>query len=678
MDQTAKFLSELAELYQSQYVSSHDLALLKRRHRQKDPENFLRTESRSALLRLQLPKYFSLKKKLSLLTRRAQKNQQFIKAQQKKTKNFQVEGHPLDKSQVSAVLACEDAALILAPAGSGKTATLLAKIDYLTTRLKIPAKDILVIAFTNKVVAELRDRIKSQAVEIRTFHSLGNKIIKSHYKDHQLITDAKTSAFFRAEIRRQCSTSSTFAERYRTYLKNHAVREEAKATLDQSPKTAEDALAALFISSLGLLKSERLSLADLNRRLSDLTSPTSRQDAGEFFALFAPVARAYQTYLKDHRLYDFADMINLATDHIKKLPATSFSYQYVLVDEAQDLSTSKCQLLAALLDKCDYAKLFAVGDDWQSIYRFAGSNLSILAQFEQIFARSTYRSFIEYTYRFGQPTAKISNRFIQKNPHQSKKRVRPALKRHTPIKVRLNPTSPHPADPSFAGFHSADLHNANLHSADLHNADLPPDYLTLERELESLHHRYGKKLSTKRLQIISRYNHDIFRLIPPGAKSYRNILDFQTTPSGADLVWKVPHTKETVNLSFCSMHKAKGITRDIVFVINLNQGHSGMPATRAENTIASAILARPDSFPLAEERRLFYVAITRAREQTILISDFERVSPFVFEVSPKLSGTDARVCPRCHRGVLVQRRHKKSGQIFYACSNRSGKCHYIE
>lgn len=668
MDQTAKFLSELAELYQSQYVSHHDLALLKQKHHQKDPENLLRTESRSSLSRLQLAKYLRQKRELSLLTRRAQKNQQFIKAQQKKTKNFQVEGHPLDKSQVSAVLACEDTTLILAPAGSGKTATLLAKIDYLTTHLKIPAKDILVIAFTNKVVAELKDRIKSQAVEIRTFHSLGNKIIKSHYKGHQLITDAKTRAFFRAEIRRRCNTSPTFAERYRTYLKNHAVREEAKATLDQSPKTAADALIALFISSLGLLKSERLSLTDLNHRLSTLKDPISRQEAEDFFALFAPVARSYQTHLKNHRLYDFADMINLATDYVQKLPAASFSYQYILVDEAQDLSTSKCQLLAALLDKCDYAKLFAVGDDWQSIYRFAGSNLSILDQFEQIFARSTYRSFIEYTYRFGQPTAKISNRFIQKNPHQSKKRVRPALKRHTPIKVRLNPASSRPTNPR----------PTSSHPADLHNTDFPPDYLTLERELESLCRRYGKKLNTKRLQIISRYNHDIFRLIPPGAKSYRNILDFQTTPSGADLVWKVPHTKETVNLSFCSMHKAKGITRDIVFVINLNQGRSGMPATRAEDSIASVILARPDSFPLAEERRLFYVAITRAREQTILISDFERVSPFVFEVNPKLSGTDARVCPRCHRGVLVQRRHKKSGRVFYACSNRSGKCKYIE
>ena len=114
---------------------------------------------------------------------------------------MQYGGHSLDRQQTEAVVACEDAQLVLASAGSGKTMSLLAKIDYLHRRLEIPAEQILVISFTQKTVSELKERCGIKNINIHTFHSLGNSILKN--ADHsdlgikRLLSDAEIAAFIR-------------------------------------------------------------------------------------------------------------------------------------------------------------------------------------------------------------------------------------------------------------------------------------------------------------------------------------------------------------------------------------------------------------------------------------------------------------------------------------------------
>ena len=125
------------------------------------------------------------------------------------------------------------------------------------------------------------------------------------------------------------------------------------------------------------------------------------------------------------------------------------------------------------------------------------------------------------------------------------------------------------------------------------------------------------------------------------------------------------------------MHKAKGITRDIIIVINANSGSHGVPAIRGNDPVAETLLTKLDDYPHAEERRLWYVAITRAKEKTIIISDATRISPFVFEISPKLTGAGVRVCPKCRRGIMQEKRHR-DGKIYYSCSNFTGGCRYTE
>ena len=621
-------LNELKEMHQNQYVSYSDLTEFINKYHLSKPVGFRAKKQRERL------------------------NRKFIKREQKK--KYEVEGNLLDPKQIAAVVACEDAELILAPAGSGKTASLLAKLNYLTDELEIPAEEILVIAFTNKVVAELKERVKQMKVEIRTFHSLGNKIVKAKMRGYQLVTEGETRKFFRKTVRRLRTTDAEYAKRHEDYLNKNEVDDE------------EGELEELMIAVLGLQKSERVELAEFKRRLEGIKNLPAREKALDFYRLYAPVAEEYAKYLKSKKLYDFADMLNLATDIVREMPEGGLKYQYVLVDEAQDLSTAKYLLLKALLDKCRKVKLFAVGDDWQSIYRFAGSNLRVLDDFEEIFGRTTYRGMIELTYRFGQPTAKVSNRFIQKNPHQSRKKVVPCVKRKTPIEVRLNTKK--------------------------QVREVPQDYETMNEVLGELYREYGEGIFQKKIQVISRYNRDVYRLVQEDSGKYKNARLKNAAEAGMELEWRVDLSAEQgqwssgrgsrrggrkLKLAFCSMHKAKGITRDIIIVINANSGSHGIPAVRGNEVVAEVLLAKLDDYPHAEERRLWYVAMTRAKEKTIIVSDAYRVSPFVFEISPRLAGAGVRVCPKCRRGIMQERR-RKDGKIYYACSNFTGGCRYTE
>ena len=103
-----------------------------------------------------------------------------------------------------------------------------------------------------------------------------------------------------------------------------------------------------------------------------------------FLAVFGPIYERYQESLDGSEEIDFHDMINRATELVESGRFRS-PFKYILVDEFQDISPSRAALLKALLDNCPGAQLFAVGDDWQAIYRFAGSDIAVMQEFGERF-----------------------------------------------------------------------------------------------------------------------------------------------------------------------------------------------------------------------------------------------------------------------------------------------------
>ncbi len=394
-----------------------------------------------------------------------------------------------------------------------------------------------------------------------------------------------------------------------------------------------------LITFLSLHKNSELSSKQVRAKvLNAQPDDFAKHRAKLFLAIYFACYEKYAEHLNDQRMYDFADMINDATRIVSEDRTNQFKYRYILVDEVQDLSRNRFHLVRELLRRNADCKLFAVGDDWQSIYRFTGSDLTLIQDFEQYFQLKTRQSLIETTHRFGNPTIKTSTSFIQQNPLQKIKNVRGDAGKTTPINIILNAPE-----------------------------DKNDDSNSITKILRQLIAEQGyDKIKAKELQIISRYNHDLRRI--------KDDVNFRIRDSA--IFWRNPESAtQILKLEFCSMHKSKGITRDIVIALNMNDDLMGMPSQRETDPIIDSMLARPEPFVFAEERRLFYVAITRAREATYLIANYQNPSPFLYEISSDLRDTRNELCPKCESGEL-KLKHGPRGDFYY-CSNLRYGCDYL-
>lgn len=180
----------------------------------------------------------------------------------------------------------------------------------------------------------------------------------------------------------------------------------------------------LIYTFITLMKANELSIASVEKRIKENSSfnKFDKERASFFLELVEPLFTAYQKHLKAHNEVDFTDMINRARMYVEN---GSFHpiYDYIVIDEFQDISIDRYKLIKAIKDKNLHAKLFAVGDDWQSIFRFAGSDLTLFREFEKYYGE-TEKSKIETTYRFGNPLLDVSSGFVQKNPVQERKKLK--------------------------------------------------------------------------------------------------------------------------------------------------------------------------------------------------------------------------------------------------------------
>ncbi|GAA5165923.1 3'-5' exonuclease [Ornithinimicrobium tianjinense] len=340
-----------------------------------------------------------------------------------------------------------------------------------------------------------------------------------------------------------------------------------------------------------------------------------------FLDLYWPIHDAWQARLLDGGFVDFEDMLVQAADHLESGRYVS-PYRLVMVDELQDASRARARLTQALVRQPG-RHLLAVGDDWQSINRFAGADLSVVTRFHDHFGPGP-TVHLTKTFRCHQSISDTAARFVGKNPDQLTKGV---------VSVNDRPVDP-------AAHEGVQLRS--IPSA----AEVPRaigDFLDQLRDAIHEGHITGDSVS---VDVLGRYNQD--RSLMP-----------RVSPRG-------------VRLAFRTIHSAKGLEADYVVVPNLSAGSYAFPSRIADDPVLALAITEGDSYPHAEERRLFYVALTRARRGVLLISPEHNPSPFVTEliqdglvqdVGPRPVATP---CPGCRVGVL-RPRSGRTGH-FWGCS----------
>ena len=653
---------------------------------------------------------------------------------------------PPTAEQAAAIATDEDATLVLAGAGTGKTAVITGKIAHLVRNRGVPPGQILVLAFNRKAAQEIRQRLPDDlaGAHVSTFHAFGRRVIADveaaptisrlaedeailpleidrilvdllddprqsqavadfitrHRGDYRSQFDFKTPGEYYDHVRRsELRTLSgdlvksfeeleianfltqngvsfryerpypveTVTPRHRQYrpdfyLPDHDIYIEHLA-LDRQGRPPEgwtgyaegvgwkrdihqqygtklietyswqqregvlrlslrkqleeegvtfqrvpirtlllelgrwliSWLAQLMATFLNHVKTSGVSAERLRKRARESRDRT-RGEA--FLDLFAQVSARYDRLLGEEK--DFHDLINHAAAHIRNRRWQS-PYRYVLVDEFQDISAGRMELLRAL--KRPGVAYFLVGDDWQSIYRFAGSDVALVRDCGRFLGHVREQA-LSRTFRFARGIMEPSTAFVVRNPAQTQRTLRPAEG------VRDGGVTVMASDAPAPGLRDA------------------------LSDIEACEDATGAPVS---VLVLGRYRRSKGTL--PGSRRGRLRLEFST------------------------VHAAKGREADYVVVLDLRDARLGFPAQHEEDPLLDLVLPPPPggAFRHAEERRLFYVAMTRARRGTYLVTDARRPSAFVNELLSESPGLrrlgefrrdHTPTCPRCRTGSL--------------------------
>ena len=383
-----------------------------------------------------------------------------------------------------------------------------------------------------------------------------------------------------------------------------------------------------LINSFAILVSKFLNLYKAgNYRYDDLRrSAESRPNSARytsFLDVFNPIFEDYEKYLTEQRKIDFDDMINKATKYIEEGKHQN-KFKYILVDEFQDISQSRYRFLKSLLGN-DETKSFCVGDDWQAIYRFTGGEVSLMTKFKDYFEPCEYL-YLNETFRFDHRLCDLSSRFVMKNKDQLPKLITSSVDRDTPaVTIRW-------------------VGKENLTSAIeacLYDIEVKEALLDDDNE---------EKI---KVYIIGRYRN---------RRAHAEYGEIRAKFSKFDI-------------EYFTAHKSKGNEADYVIVLNLIAGKYGFPCLIEDDPVLNLVLAEKDPFPNAEERRLFYVALTRAKKHVYLLSEENRPSSFINELisesyDVRMQGDRKKgfiACPICGTGQIIKR--EGNWPTFYSCNN---------
>lgn len=335
----------------------------------------------------------------------------------------------------------------------------------------------------------------------------------------------------------------------------------------------EKSFIRLVVTFVTLIKASCKSIHEVIRQAKSVGD-----ERNEFIIknIFQPVFERYVEALQNLNQIDFTDAILQATDICRSHHPVR--YDYIIVDEFQDISVDRYNFLKVLREGNPPPKLYCVGDDWQSIYRFSGSDMALFNSFQDFFGPTDINK-IETTYRFGEPLVSLSSQFIQKNGTQIKKDIHP-----------YNPEAK--TELFFYEYDRANYCNVIEQLV----ASIPLD---------------------KSIFLLGRYSFDDCYL------SYR----YQSTKEGNRFYYFIGNRK----IEFLTAHKSKGLEADYVIILQCNKDTYGFPSLINDDPVLNYVLTKSDQYPYGEERRLFYVAITRAKIKTFVLYDKRFPSVFVDE-----------------------------------------------
>lgn len=363
--------------------------------------------------------------------------------------------------------------------------------------------------------------------------------------------------------------------------------------------------------------------------LQDCETKSARMKLGKraraFLDVFAPVFEEYQKRLEGR--IDFEDMILRAARYAETGRYVS-PFRHILIDEFQDISQSRARLVKALKAQHPDVRVFAVGDDWQSIFRFAGSDIHLMRYFGREFGGSfdgeagVHRTVdLGRTFRSVDQIASAARTFVLRNPAQIQKKIAPAGTATEPaIRIMTVPKG--------------------------------EDAEKLNEVLAALSAAVGPEAKPATVLLLGRYRF--------------------TEPDMQNLWRRFPR----LEVSFKTIHASKGLEADHVILLNADSGRTGFPSEIVDDPLLSLVSPEEETFQNAEERRVMYVAMTRARHTLTILASNARPSHFVTELrkdpaygisAAPGAEPEEHVCGECGGRLLGVT--GRDGRVWYRCEH---------
>ena len=365
-----------------------------------------------------------------------------------------------------------------------------------------------------------------------------------------------------------------------------------------------------------------------------------------FLDIAEEVYHHYQNVLKQSNQIDFADMINDAHFYLQEIERQHIEmpYKYIIIDEFQDIARQRFNLTKRL-SEITKAKVVAVGDDWQSIYAFSGSDITLFTRFLELMGAGTELK-ITHTYRNSQELIDIAGGFVQKNSAQIRKQLISPKHLENPVVIEAFDDSIKPMKALAE---------------------------KVEEIIGKIITEYGEKSS---ILLIGRYNYDMYKLYKAGA--------FTELPNNRVKSEKYPNA----DITFMTAHSSKGLGYDNVILINMFEGKFGFPCQIEDDPIMKLVMHEDRSMLFAEERRLFYVAMTRTKNRVYIATPKHKPSRFLVELIkdynlPHDEGINMHVvdlfnlrCPICGFPLKYEF-NKNYGLNLWICTNDSEVCDFM-
>ena len=682
-------------------------------------------------------KYITYKNKTLEESERKQHNKKYIEQQLIQNKTYfddmfkDIDNNiKLDDDQRKIILTDEDYTLVIAGAGSGKTTTITAKVNYLIEKQNIKDEEILVISFTNKAVQELTTRINKDFkhnITIQTFHKFGYEIIKNNQKpipkiitnnetiikeyiekelinNKQLLNQFLDFYIYYFEISEEIILFNNFDtyNKYKNKQKYKTLKQkieyineiQTKKTINQEcTQNIEETLIANFlymnnieymykkpykyietytpdftikqnnktyyIEQFNINKTNKFKyiknikkirnihkkyktnlieiyqenlIEELKNKLNKNNIKQTKKSTTEIFnklikqeqdktykkfiefiktfiSLFKSkgykeedinklkktktrekifinfikeLYKYYEKKLQETNQIDFDDMINKASQIIETKRKINLKYKYIIIDEYQDISDCRFKLIKNISTKLNN-KIMVVGDDWQCIYSFASSNINLFTQFKNNVEYCETLKIIK-TYRNSQQLIDIAGQFIQQNKNQIKKNLISNKTLEYPITILKYKTN--------------------------------QIKQKLAQSLEYIIKKYGEN---KNILILGRYTFD-----------KNKIIDTKTIIEQNNKITYIKYPK--VKIDYLTVHSSKGLGYDNIIIINTTDETLGFPSKIKTDPILEQLITTEKTIEYAEERRLFYVALTRTKNEAIILTPNKNQSIFIKEI----------------------------------------------